>query len=443
VRRSAAPAWAEPFADAERFGAWSSAPRTKKVRPPQEAPCSPAGSGSWQAPMMHRPLLLAFLLAACSGADPIGSENAPVEARDLATPTVTAEEIFRVEGGGVIWDLAFMPDGAALFTVRGGQIRKLAPGATTSTVIASPTSAGSPLAGLNAQGQSGLMGIALDPAFAQNRLLYVAMSHDAGGRKDNRVVRFRLTPEDTLADRTDIVTGISFKAVGTINGGPGMHSGGRLRFGPDGFLYLTTGDNHNATIPQNPEALGGKVLRFRTDGTPAPGNPNLGSRNLIFARGFRNPQGLAFHPSTGAVFISEHGPGSDDEVTRLTAGANGGWNPVGPNGDYNGYDGAKMTDRIAVPNAVTPVWVHADSSGMSASTFLTGASWRGWQNRLAVGFLGARKIAVLELDETQSRVVSVAAVPNVADRVRSLVVGPDEKLYATTDSGKILRFTAR
>jgi aldose sugar dehydrogenase len=384
---------------------------------------------------------LSIFLSACGASDPTPTEDSML-ARALE-PTVTSEEIFRLESRGVIWDLAFMPDGGALFTVREGQLRKLAPGATTSTVVASIATAGGPFAGLFAQGQSGLMGLALDPAFAQNRLLYVVLSHDAGGRKDNRVVRYRLTAQDTLADRTDIVTGISFKAVATENGGPGLHSGGRLRFGPDGFLYLTTGDNHNATIPQNVEALGAKVLRFRSDGSPAPGNPGLGSRNLIWAMGFRNPQGIAFHPTTGAVFISEHGPNQDDEVTKLSVGANGGWNPIGPGGQYNGYTGARMTDRTAIPSAVKPIWVNPDSNGMSASTFLRGASWKAWENRLAVGFLGGKRIVVLGMDETQSRVIDEDNLPNVTDRIRSLVMGSDDKLYATTDSGKIIRYTAR
>lgn len=362
--------------------------------------------------------------------------------RPTEEPVVTREPVHTL-AGSIIWDLAFLPDGSLLFTVRSGQLRRLVLGEATSTVVADRTSPGDPLAGLFVEGQSGLMGLAVDPAFATNRRIYLALTHQAGGVKDNRVVRFRLSESFTLTERADLVTGISYKAVGTKDGSPGAHSGGRLRFGPDGHLYLTTGDNHSPTIPQSLEALGSKVLRFQTDGSPAPGNPGLGSRNLIWALGFRNPQGIAFHPPSGTVFISEHGPNQDDEVTRLTAGANGGWNPVGSDGLYNGYSGARMTDTAAVPSAVPPVWAFPDSQGMSACAFLSGRSWKAWENRLAVGFLAGRRVTVLDLNAGLSQVVDTDTLPDITERVRSLVLGPDERLYVSSDTGTIVRYTAR
>jgi aldose sugar dehydrogenase len=398
-----------------------------------------------------RSLLLVVLCVRCgapevrpgvgldAGAVDGGAADAGVP-RSTEVPRLSREPV--LTAAGVIWDLAFLPDGSALFTVRSGQVRRLVLGETASTLVADANSAGNPLAGLFVEGQSGLMGLAVDPDFTNNRRIYVAMSHSAQGVKDNRVVRFRLTEAFALAERADVVTGISYKAVGTKDGNPGAHSGGRLRFGPDGFLYLTTGDNHSPVIPQSLEALGSKVLRFTTEGQPAPGNPQLGSKNLIWARGFRNPQGIAFHPPTGAVFISEHGPGNDDEVTRLSAGSNGGWNPVDSAGAYNGYNGARMTDTAAVPGAVAPVYVNADSQGMSACTFLRGRSWKAYENRLAVAFLAGAKILALDFDEALGAVVANDALPNVSERVRSVVMGPDEKLYVTTDSGLIFRIAA-
>lgn len=391
-------------------------------------------------------VLVVFVGCASSGPPYPGQDPVPLDPIDAGVPRSTVvpqlsrELLFTLPGGGVIWDLAFLPDGSALFTVRSGELRRWVPGETTSTLVANRNTG---LSGLFAEGQSGLMGVAVDPNFDANRRVYLAFSHDDAGTKDNRVVRYRLTEAFALEERTELVTGISYKAVGTKDGNPGSHSGGRLRFGPDGFLYLTTGDNHNATIPQSVEALGSKVLRFTTEGQPAPGNPSLGSRNLIWALGFRNPQGLTFHPLQGAVFISEHGPGVDDEVTRLSVGANGGWNPVGSNGQYNGYDGARMTDAAAVPSAVRPVWVNADSQGMSACVFLRGRSWLAWENRLAVGFLAGRRVNVLDFNEALDTVVDEDPLPNVSERVRSLVIGPDEKLYVTTDEGLIVRFSPR
>ncbi|MDP3231347.1 MAG: PQQ-dependent sugar dehydrogenase [Myxococcales bacterium] len=406
--------------------------------------------------MNRLPLLVALGAVACGSpvaapddagpstsmdAGPLGGGSA-VDAglpRSTVTPIITREPVLTIPSG-VIWDLAFLPDGSALFTVRSGQVRRLVLGETSSTLVADRMSVGAPLGGLFAEGQSGLMGLAVDPAFTTNRRVYLYFSHDAGGTKDNRVVRYRLTDDFRLEDRQDLVTGISYKAVATRDGAVGSHSGGRLRFGPDGFLYLTTGDNHSPVIPQSLEALGSKVLRFTTDGQPAPGNPMLGSRNLIWALGFRNPQGITFHPVTGSVFISEHGPNADDEVTKLTAGANGGWNPVSGTGAYNGYTGARMTDTASVPGAVAPVWKADDSQGMSACTFLSGRSWLAWENRLAVGFLAGQRINVLDLDEPLERVLETGTMPGVNVRVRSLVIGPDEKLYVTSDSGSIFRY---
>lgn len=401
---------------------------------------------------MRLALLASCLFGACSAcgaASPPKYVGEPPEdlrpfdagQRSTVVPRVSRELVFTLPGGGVIWDLAFLPDGSALFTVRSGQLHRWTPGEGTSTLLADAASPGGPLSGLFAEGQSGLMGLAVDPTFASTRRVYLYFSHQADGVKDNRVVGYRLSDGFALEERRELVTGISYKAVGTKDGNPGLHSGGRLRFGPDGFLYLTTGDNHSPTIPQSVEALGAKVLRFTADGAPAPGNPDLGSRKLIWAMGFRNPQGLAFHPGSGAVFISEHGPGADDEVTRLSAGANGGWNPIGANGQYNGYDGARMTDAVSVPSAVRPVWIHRDSQGMSACVFLAGGRWLGWEDRLAVGFLAGRRVTLLELNERLDGVVGTTDLPGIDNRVRSLVLGPDARLYVTTDEGTIVRFT--
>lgn len=376
---------------------------------------------------------LPLLISACTTC----SASRPKETLSAGEPHVVRERVYSSRGS-VIWAMAFLPDGSLLFTLRQGELRRLVLGEDRSTRVAGTTDAA--FAGLFAQGQSGLMGVAVDPAFAENRRVYLYFSHEARGVKDNRVARFRLREDFALEDRADIVTGIPFKAAATKDGEAGLHSGGRLHFGPDGFLYLTTGDNHNPTIPQDPEALGGKVLRFTSDGAPAPGNPGIASKNLIWAMGFRNVQGIAFHPKTGATFISEHGPNQDDEVTKLSAGSNGGWNPIGPDGRYNGYDGARMTDTTAIPDATLPVWVHADSQGMSDCAFLHGPIWKAWNDRLAVGFLAGKEITVLALNDALSGVTETDDLPEVTERVRSLVVGPDDALYVSTDSGLILRY---
>lgn len=171
------------------------------------------------------------------------------------------------------WDLAFTPDGSMLFTekCRGlavrrsdGSVHRLF-GTSGSAVVADD---------LFCQGQSGMLGVAVDPSFAENRFIYVYMASNLNNTKTNRVVRLSVDAGYiTVTERRDIVTDISYKASANIWGRAGAHSGGRIRFGPsDGFLYVTTGDNHNGPLPQDLTRLGGKVLRIDRDGAAAPRN---------------------------------------------------------------------------------------------------------------------------------------------------------------------------
>ncbi|MEM1350526.1 MAG: PQQ-dependent sugar dehydrogenase, partial [Myxococcota bacterium] len=239
--------------------------------------------------------------------------------------------------------------------------------------------------------------------------------------------------------------------VGIPWGSAGGHSGGRLRFGPDGHLYVTTGDTRSATVPQDldgPRALGGKVLRLTPDGQPAPGNPDLGpgAPDTVFAYGFRNPQGIAFQPGTGAVFLCEHGPDQDDEITRIQAGDNGGWNPDDGEGRYNGYDGAVMTDLAQFPDAARPAVVVNESAGMAGCTFLQDPSWGSWQGRLLVTFLaGRRMVAVEPSSDALAPPRQTDSVFEGIERLRTVVEGPDGALYVIVDAdapdGQIWRVT--
>ena len=305
---------------------------------------------------------------------------------------------------------------------------------------------------LTCEGQSGVHGVALDPEFATNRRVYVFMGSTLTPPRTNRVVRLALSTDLRQASlRTDIVTDLAFKNVSTANGAAGSHSGGRLRFGPDGFLHVTTGDNHSATIPQSPTVLGGKVLRITTDGAAAPGNTApAGFDRRIFTYGHRNVQGISFRPGTGQPFIGEHGPNHSDEVTALQNGGNGGWDPQNrpsltcPD-SYCGYAGSAtsmpMTDLTRFPAALRPSWTNNGASqGMGPIVFLTGAQWGAWNGRLAVGIMGGSRLEILELDAGGSAIgTTSAALPSV--RFRGLTQGPDGSLYVATDAGEIWRVT--
>lgn len=348
------------------------------------------------------------------------------------------------------WDIAFHSDGAMFFTEKcDGLSVRLASG----TVHHLFGAAGASLTASDffCEGQSGMHGVALDPDFASNRRIYVFMASNlSASPRTNRVVRLTLNAGYTAAsDRSDIVTDIAFKHVGNGVGGSGAHSGGRIRFGPDGYLYIGTGDNHAATVPQSPTVLGGKVLRVTTSGAAAPGNSApMGFDARIYSYGHRNVQGIAFRPSDGAVFTAEHGPNHSDEVTRLVAGGNAGWDPQNRAGlscpdNYCGYAGTPttmpMTDVTRFPGATPAAWTNNGASqGMGPATFLDGTQWRAWNGRLAVGIMGGQRLVILTVNA--AGVVTAdenATLP--AARYRALTQGPDGALYIAVDAGAIWR----
>ena len=377
----------------------------------------------------------------------------PIPPASTETPTLTRTVV--MTGLQNPWDLAFTPDGAMLYTEKCSGLSVRFSSGTTVRLFGT---AGSSLVApdLFCQGQSGVHGVAVDPDFGiGNRYVYVFMASNlTTNPRTNRVVRLTLNPDNTIAsNRTDIVTDIAYKDVGNGVGGPGSHSGGRLRFGPDRFLYVTTGDNHNATLPQDLQRLGGKVLRVDRNGVAAPGNNTpAGGDTRIYTYGHRNVQGITFRPAgqpnAGQPFTAEHGPNHSDEVTALVAGGNAGWDPQNRAGlncpdNYCGYAGTPatmpMTDTARFPGAIPAGWANSGASqGMGPATFLSGTQWKAWDGRLMVGIMGGQRIAVLQLDAAGTATSNVT-VSLPAARSRSLVQGPDGYLYVVTDSGEIWR----
>lgn len=403
------------------------------------------------APTIRHATLGALLCIAAGTACDARSVDPTEEAPLTGTPALQRTVV--LSGRSTPWDLALTPAGDLFFTERcaglsvrraDGSITRLF-GTSGSAVVASD---------FFCQGQSGMLGVALDPQFAANRRIYVYMASNLSTNpRTNRVVRLELNGDYTsVSNRTDIVTDIAFKDVGNDVGGAGAHSGGRIRFGPDGFLYIGTGDNHNGAIPQSPTSLGGKVLRVTTDGAAAPGNnPPAGFDARIFTYGHRNVQGITFHPTTRVPYIAEHGPNHSDEVTALQSGGNGGWDPQNrpgltcPSG-YCGYAGnattMPMTDvaRFTSPLPMPPVWTNNGASqGMGPAAFLSGPEWRDWDGALAVGIMGGQRLVILRWSNGLIGPITAvnAALPNV--RYRALTLASDGALWISTDAGEIWR----
>jgi aldose sugar dehydrogenase len=385
----------------------------------------------------------ALLIVACGRSNP-GDPGNPTD-----VPTLTRAVV--IGSLSSPWDVAVHSDGALFFTekCRGLSVRR-PDGSVTRLFGTSGSSLVAP--DLVCNGQSGVNGVALDPTFATSRIIYVYMTSTLSTPASNRVVKLTLDAGYTTASgRTDIVTDIAYKYAANAVAGSGAHSGGRIRFGQDGFLYVTTGDNHSAIIPQSPTLLGGKVLRVTTTGAAAPGNaPPAGFDPRIFTYGHRNVQGITFRPGSGQPFISEHGPNHSDEVTPLTNGGNGGWDPQNRPGltcpdSYCGYAGnpttMPMTDLARFPNAMPPIWNNANASqGTGPSAFLVGTEWRAWNGRLAVGVMNGTRLVILALNANGTVAGETnAALPAV--RYRALTLGPDGNLYVATDEGEIWRVT--
>jgi glucose/arabinose dehydrogenase len=328
------------------------------------------------------------------------------------------------------WDLAFLPDGDFLFTERVGRISIYDGG--TVRLLATP-------ADVVAVGEGGMMGLAVDPAFATNRRLYTCFLSNVSGALDVRLVRWRLSNDaTTLTERTDIVTGIPANPTG-------RHSGCRPRFGPDGQLWVGTGDAATNTVAQDARSLGGKVLRVTTSGAGAPGNPGGTLDPRIYTYGHRNVQGVAF-ARNGQAYSVEHGTDRDDEVNLLVSGANYGWDPVPPGGGTLYDETQPMTDLIKFPNAKPAVW----SSGFptiapSGATFLDGDRWGNWNGRLAMAVLKGNELRVLAFTADGTGVGHQWTSLTDRGRLRVAVQAPNGgALYVLTDSatGSIFRLDA-
>ncbi len=376
------------------------------------------------------------------------------------------------------WDMAFLPDGTMFFTEKCKGLSVRMPSGDVNKLLGMKGSDGYPSTGedLFCEGQAGMMGVAIDPNFEENRRIYVYSTSNMSNPHTNRLMRLVVNSDFTgVSDRTDIVDDVPYKMAASDHpfGGPGAHNGGRVRFGPDGALWLTTGDNHNSEVPQSPTLMGSKVLRIDTDGNAHPdNNPPEGFDKRTYTYGHRNPQGIAFRPGTKEPVTAEHGPWHSDEITVLKNGGNGGWDPrpnMAGRGDcpdnYCGYmpnqmEGMNpeerskfmpMTDTATYPDAMKPAWTNnGRSQGTSSAAFLEGDQWGDWDGRMVVGIMGigfggtpvGQRIDVIKLSEDgMSAEVETLPFPSAAGRFRSVVQGPDGSLYTAVDEGVIHKLT--
>lgn len=308
----------------------------------------------------------------------------------------------------VPWALAFAPDGRLFVSERPGRIRVVRNGALDPIPWATVRVA--------AVGESGLMGLALHPRFAAEPWVYVCHTVAVGNSIHNRILRIREEEGQGGVEQV-LLDDIPAAAV---------HDGCRLKFGPDGKLYASTGDAFQRQEAQQLASLAGKILRLNDDGSVPADNP-FGATSLVYSYGHRNPQGLAFEPTTGALFETEHGPsgevgiGAHDEVNRIVAGANYGWPLV---------IGAPLLAQYRDPLLVYP----DGAVPPSGATFYGSARIATWQGNLFFATLGSRHLQRVVFNSVGRVIALERLFDGVYGRLRDVIEGPDGALYVATSN---------
>lgn len=359
------------------------------------------------------------LVLATASVFPAASQEFETDAGKIRVVTVASE----LEHP---WGLAFLPDGRMLVTERSGRLR----------IVAKDGSLSKPLLGVPtvyAHKEGGLLDVILDPDFAQNHTIYLSYAEPGEGGGSTAVMRARLN-DDGLTELEVI-----FRQ--TPKADSNAHFGSRLVFAPEGSLFVTLGDRLSRDGAQDLAVHLGKVVRINADGSIPADNPYRGRAGIqpeIWSYGHRNIQGATIHPTTGKLWIHEHGPMGGDEINIPEPGKNYGWPLV----SYGlNYDGSPVgTGKQTGEGIEEPIYYWDPSIAPSGMVFYTGNAFPVWQGNLFVGSLKFRLLVRLELQEarilTEERLLS-----GLHERIRDVRQGPDGLLYLLTDSptGRILR----
>jgi glucose/arabinose dehydrogenase len=342
----------------------------------------------------------------------IGLLASPAHAATGATPVAT--------GLSVPAAFTFLPDGRIFYGERfSGEIRLRDPARGTDDLVFT-------ISDVAGDAEQGLLGLALDPAYPSAPHLLAYVTRRVDGTTVNQILRIRMTQR-----HIGYRWGVIYQAPATQ-----VHNGGRIMFGPDGNLYVITGDAQNPANSQNLGNTFGKILRMTpTGGVPA-GNPFPGS--LIWAYGIRNSYGFNFDPATQTLWETENGPACNDELNRITAGGNYGW---GPTQTCSSPPAAPLNTNRDGPSPVQPLRFYTPTTAPTGVAFCSGCGVPDLEGRMVYGTFNTRQLRAVTLDAPRTGVVGETPVYTHSTGILSVERAPDGRLYFSDGSG-IYRLTA-
>ena len=374
-------------------------------------------TGAWRVVAVVAVVALVGAVLGCARPDTPAATSQPVTQPAPTRATSQPTSPPQVEGVEAVaelvaeelkapWALAFVPDGRIFITEKEGNIRVFADNELQDAPYLV-------IEEVAPEGEGGLLGIAVDPDFGVNGYFYVYYTYkESSGAPANRVVRWQ-DAGDTAANPTVILDSIP---------GDRIHNGGRLKFGPEGKLYVTIGDAASRVLAQDLTSLAGKILRINADGSVPGDNPFPGSP--VYSYGHRNPQGLAWHPETGDLFAIEHGPVGNDEVNLIVPGGNYGWPVVGGDETGEGFMAPVLHSGI-------------ETWAPSGAAFYDGDVMPAhWQGRLFFGALRGQRIVWVDFQEPGYQHVQRqdSIFVRLHGRIRDVVMGSDGHLYFLTSN---------